>query len=339
MAHEPLLAVFIDFENLALGIREGERDDFRIDVVLKRLLEKGRIVYKRAYCDWTRFRGATRNLHAHGVALVDIPQNKMSGKNSADIHMVVDALDLSHAKEHIDMFVLVSGDSDFSPLVSKLKENNKRVIGVGVKSSTSILLRDGCDEFIYYDDLVRDAEVTPNLFRSLRSRASAKRGESSAAPGAGAAGEAEDAAPTGSGASSAAKPERNGGRGRRNGGGRHGAGGGRAPAPGSEAAAAPATPPAQAEVTEPKAYLGNRDRQEEGLAKVLHTVRSLTRDYDPVWGSMVKQALRRVYPEFAEEQYGYPSFVALLEDAAARDYIDLFYDAERGNYRVRLQPD
>lgn len=135
MSDETLIAVFIDFENLALGVKEQERNDFRIDLVLKRLLEKGRVVYKRAYCDWSRFRGVTRNLHAHGITMVDIPENKISGKNSADIHMVVDALDLAHIKPHIDVFALLSGDSDFSPLVSKLKENNKRVIGLGVKTA------------------------------------------------------------------------------------------------------------------------------------------------------------------------------------------------------------
>lgn len=336
MAHEALIAVFIDFENLALGIREGERDDFRIDVVLKRLLEKGRIVFKRAYCDWTRFRGATRNLHAHGVGLVDIPQSKMSGKNSADIHMVVDALDLAHAKEHIDVFVLVSGDSDFSPLVSKLKENNKRVIGVGVKSSTSILLRDGCDEFIYYDDLVRDADATPKLFRSLRSRRERDKdgGGGTTVPVA-----AEPAAPERSATEAApATPAPSRTRGRARAADKAEPAAAKAPeSTPSKNAGAPAREAAPGD--EGKAYLRNRDRQEEGLAKLVHIVRSLSRDYDPVWGSMVKQAIRRVYPEFTEEQYGYPSFVALLEDAAARDYLDLFYDAERGNYRVRLQPD
>ena len=126
--------------------------------MLKRLLEKGRIVFKRAYCDWSNYRDAVREFHAQGIELIDIPQSKASGKNSADIHMVVDALDLCYAKHHIDVFALLSGDSDFSPLVSKLKENDKRVIGCGVKSSTSNLLIAACDEFIYYDDLVREAQ-------------------------------------------------------------------------------------------------------------------------------------------------------------------------------------
>ena len=131
---------------------------FQIQLILKRLLEKGRLVYKRAYCDWSHYRDAVREFHGHGVELIDIPQSRMSGKNSADIRMVVDALDLCYSKQHIDFFALISGDSDFSPLVSKLKENNRRVIGCGVKSSTSDLLIGNCDEFIYYDDLLRAAQ-------------------------------------------------------------------------------------------------------------------------------------------------------------------------------------
>ena len=127
---------------------------------MKRLLEKGRIVYKRAYCDWSNYRDAVREFHAQGIELIDIPQSRMSGKNSADIRMVVDAMDLCYAKQHIDIFALISGDSDFSPLVSKLKENNRRVLGCGVKSSTSDLLIANCDEFIYYDDLIRVAKKT-----------------------------------------------------------------------------------------------------------------------------------------------------------------------------------
>jgi len=153
---EPRIAVFVDFENLAIGARDMRgQETFRIDVVLRRLLERGRIVFKRAYCDWTRYRDATKELHQQGVELIDVPHTGMSGKNSADIHMVVDALELCHAKQHIDVFALLTGDSDFSPLVAKLKENDKRVLGVGVKASSSKLLIQSCDEFIYYDDLVR----------------------------------------------------------------------------------------------------------------------------------------------------------------------------------------
>src|SRR5690606_18576851 len=141
-------------ENLALGAR-GMKGGFQIDLVLKRLLEKGRIVYKRAYCDWSRYRDYVREFHQQGVEMVDIPQTRQSGKNSADIRMVVDAIDLCYAKSHIDVFALLSGDSDFSPLVYKLKENDKRVIGCGVRNSTSELLVASCDEFLFYDDLLK----------------------------------------------------------------------------------------------------------------------------------------------------------------------------------------
>ncbi|CAG0979999.1 hypothetical protein MYXO_01799 [Myxococcaceae bacterium] len=249
MADEQLIAVFVDFENLAIGVRDMKKGDFKVDLVLKRLLEKGRIVFKRAYCDWGKYRDAVREFHKHGIEMIDIPQTRMSGKNSADIHMVVDALDLCYAKDHIDVFALLSGDSDFSPLVSKLKENNKRVIGCGVKSSTSDLLISGCDEFIYYDDLVRVAEKPKRARTSGGSKPTSKKGEA--------------------------------------------------------------------------------------VEKLVEIVRSLERDYDPVWGSMVKQTIRRVYPGFNEDYYGYASFAALLEDAAAQGEVELEFDDKRGNYMVR----
>jgi uncharacterized LabA/DUF88 family protein len=160
VSDEPLIAVFIDYENLALGVKDmpgGKNAELEVGLVLNRLLEKGRIVYKRAYCDWSHYRKSTTPLHRNGVVMIDIPQTGVSGKNSADIHMVVDAMDLCFSKDFISVFALLSGDSDFSPLVQKLKENNKRVIGCGVKSSTSSLLVKSCDEFIYYDDLVKRA--------------------------------------------------------------------------------------------------------------------------------------------------------------------------------------
>ena len=248
MAEEPRIAVFVDYENLAIGVRNMRKGNFKIDLVLRRLLEKGRIVYKRAYCDWGKYRNAVREFHEQGVEMIDIPQSKASGKNSADIHMVVDALDLCHQKQHIDMFALLSGDSDFSPLVAKLKENDKRVIGCGVKSSTSDLLIGSCDEFIYYDDLVRVAEKP--------------------------------------------KPVR------------------------------------------PKAESSGSKRQ-EAAEKLLEIVRSLERDYDTVWGSMVKQATRRVFPGFNEEYYGYTSFTDLLEDVREQGLIELEFDEKRANYIVR----
>ena len=250
MSDEPLIAVFVDFENLALGVREMKSEAFQIQLVLKRLLEKGRLVYKRAYCDWSNYRDAVREFHAQGIELIDIPQSKASGKNSADIHMVVDALDLCYAKHHIDIFALLSGDSDFSPLVSKLKENDKRVIGCGVKSSTSNLLIAACEDFIYYDDLIREAH---------RTRTVAGKGKK------------------------------------------------------------------------------QTDKKQEALDRLLKIVRSLEVDYDPLWGSMVKQAIRRDYPDFNESYYGYRTFSYLLEDAQSNGLIDLEHDEARGNYQVRLK--
>ena len=248
MADEPLIAVFVDFENLALGVRElGGK--FQVELVLKRLLEKGRIVYKRAYCDWSNYRNAVAEFHSQGIELIDIPQSKISGKNSADIHMVVDALDLCYAKEHIDIFGLLSGDSDFSALVSKLKENNKRVIGCGVKSSTSDLLIANCDEFIYYDDLVRAAQKPSSTGRGAR------KGK----------------------------------------------------------------------------------KKQEAMNRLLEIVRSLERDYDPLWGSLVKQTIRRVYPGFNEAYYGYRTFSDLLAEAEESGFITLQHDEQRGNYEVRLR--
>jgi len=256
MADESLIAVFVDFENLAIGSRDMHEGEFRIDLVQKRLLEKGRIVAKRAYCDWNRYRGAVRDFHSQGIEMIDIPSNKMSGKNSADIRMVVDALDLCHSKSHIDVFALLTGDSDFSPLVNKLKENNKRVIGCGVKSSTSDLLVSSCDEFLYYDDLVRSAEKKKAPTRTARTR----------------------------------------------------------------------TP------KEAKA-----DTKMEGVEMLVAIVTSLAEDYDPVWGSLVKQTLRRVHPDFREERFGYASFVEMLKDAETRGLVVLEYDQARGNYKIRLK--
>ncbi len=252
MSDEPLIAVFVDFENIALGVRDMKWGEFQAELVLKRLLEKGRIVYKRAYCDWSGYRNAVRKFHAQGIELIDIPQSKVSGKNSADIHMVVDAIDLCYAKRHIDIFALLSGDSDFSPLVSKLKENDKRVIGCGVKSSTSDLLIANCDEFIYYDDLVRTAQKS--------------------------------------------HPAKKAGR--------------KVP-----------------------------DKKQEAIDRLIAIVRSLEVDYDPLWGSLVKQTIRRVYPGFNEAYYGYRSFSDLLKNAEAMGCIALEYDENRGNYKVRLRED
>jgi uncharacterized protein (TIGR00288 family) len=255
MSEEPLIAVFIDFENLALGVRHMKAGQFQIQLVLKRLLEKGRIVYKRAYCDWSHYQDAVREFHVQGIELIDIPQTKMSGKNSADIRMVVDALDLCYSKQHIDVFALLSGDSDFSPLVSKLKENNKRVLGCGVKSSTSDLLIANCDEFLYYDDLIRVAKKMP-------SRGATKDGK-----------------------------------------------------------------PSEAKTKD--------EKKQEATDRVLEVFHSVEQDYDPLWGSLLKQAIRRVFPGFNEGYYGYGSFSELLEDIESKGLVALEYDESRGNYKVR----
>jgi uncharacterized protein (TIGR00288 family) len=255
MAAEPLIAVFVDFENLAIGVRDMKAGKFQIDLVLKRLLEKGRIVFKRAYCDWSHYQDSVREFHGQGVELIDIPQTKISGKNSADIRMVVDALDLCYSKDHIDMFALLSGDSDFSPLVSKLKENDKRVIGCGVKSSTSDLLIANCDEFIYYDDLVRAAKKK-----------------------------------------------------------------------------APRAPKKEKATSE-------EDKKQEAYDRLVEVLQSVEQDYDTVWGSLLKQVIRRVYPGFNEGYYGYRSFSDLLEDAKSHNLVDLEYDEDRGNYIVRRRKD
>jgi len=159
------LALFCDFENVALGVREAKYAQFDINKVLEKLLLKGSIVVKKAYCDWERYKEFRPAMHYASFELIEVPHVSQSGKNSADIRMVVDALDLCYTKAHVDTFVVISGDSDFSPLVSKLRENNKTVIGVGVKSSTSQLLIANCDEFIYYDDLVRTQKSAPKQTR------------------------------------------------------------------------------------------------------------------------------------------------------------------------------
>lgn len=153
------MALFCDFENIALGVRDAKYAQFDIQKVLERLLLKGSIVVKKAYCDWARYKEFKAPMHEASFELIEIPHVRQSGKNSADIRMVVDALDLCYTKAHVDTFVIISGDSDFSPLVSKLRENNKHVIGVGVKAATSDLLSANCDEFIFYDDLVREQEA------------------------------------------------------------------------------------------------------------------------------------------------------------------------------------
>ena len=270
MAHTiDSMALFCDFENIALGVRDAKYAKFDIDRVLERLLLKGSIVVKKAYCDWERYREFKAPMHEASFEMIEIPHVRMSGKNSADIRMVVDALDLCYTKEHVDTFVIISGDSDFSPLVSKLRENNKFVIGVGVKSSTSDLLIANCDEFIYYDDLVRQDE------RKKQQRTRRK--------------------------------------------------------PPKQAAEASKDAPPKAEKTD-------EDRMQEAFDLLLDTIDALAEERDQdekIWGSMVKQALKRRNPGFNESYYGFRTFSDLLEEAQTRKLLSLEPDQKSGGYVIR----
>ena len=257
------MALFCDFENVALGVREAKYAEFDVRKVLERLLLKGNIVVKKAYCDWDRYKDFKKAMHEAAFELIEIPHVRMSGKNSADIRMVVDALDLCYTKSHVDTFVIISGDSDFSPLVSKLRENDKTVIGIGVKKSTSDLLISNCDEFIYYDDLVRE-----------KPKKQARR-----------------------------KP----------------------PAATAEAAKAPAA---------------EGDRKQEAFDLVMETVEALSAERgaeEKIWGSMVKQALKRRHPGFNESYYGFRSFGKLLDELESRQLVTLEHDDRSGGYVIQLQ--
>ncbi|MDH3320259.1 MAG: NYN domain-containing protein [Betaproteobacteria bacterium] len=257
------LAVFCDFENIALGVRDAKYEKFDIGRVLEKLLLKGSIVVKKAYCDWDRYKEFKTAMHAAAFELIEIPHRSQSGKNSADIRMVVDALDLCYTKEHVDTFAIVSGDSDFSPLVSKLRENAKNVIGVGVKNSSSDLLISNCDEFIYYDDLVREDEA--------KRRAAKKRREARPA------GAAKEAAPS-------------------------------------------------------------DDKKQEAFDLVIETLQALIAERgegEKIWGSMVKQALKRRKPGFNESYYGFKAFSDLLEELKNRKLLSLERDDKSGGYVIR----
>ncbi len=292
----PNIAIFADFENVAIGVRDAKYDRFDINLVLERLLEKGTIVVKKAYADWERYRSAKRPMHEAAFELIEIPHVSQSGKNSADIRLVVDALDICYTKAHLDIFVVVSGDSDFSPLVSKLRENNKLVIGIRVKNSTSDLLVDNCDEFIYYDDLVREKGGRK---KKAGARANAKaKAKAPAKPKAKA-----QATPKNS-----AQPKKTGN--------------GKKPAP------APAAEPE--ELTEEAMAL-----RDEAMELVLDTVERLFRDRDDnLWGSMVKQTIKRKRPGFSESYHGYRSFNQLLEDAMKRGLLELQKDDKSGGYLI-----
>ena len=254
------MALFCDFENVAIGVRDVRAAEFDIQKVLERLLLKGSIVVKKAYCDWDRYKQFKATMHEAAFELIEIPHVRQSGKNSADIRMVVDALDLCYTKAHVDTFVIISGDSDFSPLVSKLRENNKLVIGVGVKQSTSDLLIANCDEFIFYDDLVREEK------RPQRRKPKAAAGKA---------------------------PE--------------------------------------------KAAGDETQKQQEALDLVVETVEDLFKERgeeEKVWGSMVKQALKRRKPGFNETYHGFRTFSKLLEAAQARGLLQLEHDEKSGGYIV-----
>jgi uncharacterized protein (TIGR00288 family) len=255
------MALFCDFENVALGVREAKYAEFDIKKVLERLLLKGNIVVKKAYCDWERYRGFKASMHEAAFELIEIPHVRQSGKNSADIRMVVDALDLCYTKSHVDTFVIISGDSDFSPLVSKLRENNKTVIGVGVKKSTSDLLMANCDEFIYYDDLVRERAKKQVRKKTVKPQSAAAK---------------------------AAEPE--------------------------------------------------NDKKQEALDLIMETVEALFAERgaeEKIWGSMVKQALKRRHPGFNEAYFGFRSFGKLLDEAEARKLLMLEPDEKSGGVIIK----
>jgi uncharacterized protein (TIGR00288 family) len=262
------MALFCDFENLALGVRDAKYEKFDIKRVLEKLLLKGSIVVKKAYCDWDRYKGFKSAMHEAAFELIEIPHVRQSGKNSADIRMVVDALDLCYTKSHVDTFVLLTGDSDFSPLVSKLRENDKTVIGVGVKNSTSDLLIANCDEFIYYDDLVRDQ---PRRAKKARTQRREK----------------------------------------------------------------PAAPDAE----KPHQGRSDEEKRQEAIDLVMETIEALAGERgseEKIWGSMVKQALKRRKPGFNESYYGFRSFNGMLEEAEQRGNLTLERDEKSGNCRIQL---
>lgn len=253
------MAVFLDLENIAIGVREANLPRFDIRKVLERILLKGHIVVKKAYCDFERFKEFKRDLHEAAFELIEIPHVRQSGKNSADIRLVVDALDLCYTKSHVDTFVIISGDSDFSPLVSKLRENAKKVIGVGVRKSTSDLFLNNCDEFLYYDDMVRPES---SRFRTRQS----------------------------GGSSFGADDDKN------------------------------------AALT-------------RALNLVVETVEALSEEREGnerIWGSMIKQAIKRRDPGFSERACGFRSFNDLLLEAQRRGLVKLEADEKSGGYTVRL---
>ena len=269
------LALFCDFENVALGVRDAEIKKFDINLVLERVLLKGNVVVKKAYCDWARYKEFKSVMHDAAFELIEIPHTRQSGKNSADIRMVVDALDLCYTKEHIDTFVIISGDSDFSPLVSKLRENAKLVIGVGVRNSTSDLLMHNCDEFIYYEDLAREQESRQTRQKKPHKKELVKQSKSKNK---------------------------------------------------------------KADEQSPK----DEDSMDAAIQLVLETAEELSAvqgHRQRLWGSMVKQTLKRRKPGFNERAYGARAFSDLLEEAESRGLMKLTHDERSGGYIIQLTTD
>jgi uncharacterized protein (TIGR00288 family) len=275
------IAVFCDFENVAIGLKEGNYAEFKIRPVLERLLLKGSIVVKKAYCDWDRYKEYKRDLHEAAFELIEIPHVRQSGKNSADIRMVVDALDLCYTKSHIDTFVIVSGDSDFSPLISKLKENGKSVIGIGVRGSASSLLIGNCDEFIFYEDLahIKAPQKAPAR-KSVAPAQPLKEPASKDAAGS----TAKTASPTRRRARPAAEK----------------------PAAGDEGRVAG------------KAEPSAEDKKNHAIELVVSTVDQLMAERGgegSISASLVKSTIKRIRPGFSESEYGYSAFGKILSDA------------------------
>lgn len=305
------MALFCDFENIALGVRDASYEKFDIGKVLERLLLKGSIVVKKAYCDWERYKAFKAPMHEASFELIEIPHVRQSGKNSADIRMVVDALDLCYTKTHVETFVIISGDSDFSPLVSKLRENNKVVIGVGVKNSTSDLLVTNCDEFIFYDDLVRERRKAP-----VR-RAAAKTAK------------VQDPVKAAPDTAKGQEPPKARSRRRKT----------TEVAETAEVVPLAAPAPAPDAEGDPPARKSDEQRRDEALDLIVGTVDALMAERgveEKIWGSMVKQALKRRKPGFNESYYGFRSFNGMLEAAAAAGSLELERDEKSGGYLVRL---
>ena len=300
------MAVFLDLENIALGARDAKYPSFDIKKVLERLLLKGHIVVKKAYCDFDRYKDFKRGLHEAAFELIEIPHVRQSGKNSADIRMVVDALDLCYTKGHVDTFVILSGDSDFSPLVSKLRENAKTVIGVGVKNSTSDLFINNCDEFIYYDDLVRREPSR------TRRRSAAPRPAAASTTPAASAGSTTSATPAASATAGAASP-----------------------ATATSGAAA-----ATSGVASDNSPADNKGPDlNDALELIVDTLEAVAEERgenEPIWGSMIKQAIKRRNPGFNERAYGFRSFNDLLAEAEKRGLVTLRADEKSGGYTVRV---